>query len=330
MSTLPLLSRRGLSGMMLAALSARATAAQAGDDPLPSWRDGERKRAILDFLAATTTEGDAGFVPPGDRLAVFDNDGTLWVEQPMYTQLAFALDRVHALAPQHPEWQTQEPFRSVLAHDREGLSRAGTRGLVEIVKATHAGMSPDEFHVIVEDWLRQARHPRFGRPYTELIYQPMLEVLALFRARGFRTCICSGGTAEFMRPWTERVYGIPPGNVVGTTFQMSFENGRLLRLPEMDLINDGPGKPVGMSRFLGGLPQAAFGNSDGDYEMLQVVTAGPGRRLGMIVHHDDALREYAYDRQSHFGRLDRALNDAARRGWHLISMADDWSNVFPA
>jgi phosphoserine phosphatase len=330
MSVLPMLSRRGLSGLMLAALSARAVSAQPGDDPLPSWRDGASKRAILDFLAATTTEGGAGFVPPGDRLAVFDNDGTLWVEQPMYTQMAFALDRARALAPQHPEWQSQEPFRSVLANDHEGVARAGAHGLIEIVKVTHAGMSPDEFNALVEDWLSQARHPRFNRPYTELVYQPMIEVLALFRARGFRTCICSGGTVEFIRPWSERIYGIPSWNVVGSTLQMRFENGRLVRLPEVDLVNDGPGKPVGMSRFLGSLPQAAFGNSDGDYEMLQVVTAGSGRRLGMILHHDDAEREYAYDRQSHVGRLDRGLNDAAQRGWHLASMRNDWAKVFPA
>jgi hypothetical protein len=322
------LSRRSLSGLILATMTTAASA-QGAADPLPSWRDGARKRAILDFLSATTTEGSAEFVPPAERLAVFDNDGTLWVEQPMYTQIAFALDRVRALAPQHPEWQTQEPFRSVLAGDHEAIGRAGTRGLIEIIKVTHAGMSPDEFNRLVEDWLGQARHPRFGRPYTELVYQPMLEVLALFRARGFRTCICSGGSVEFMRPWTGRVYGIPPANVIGTTLQMRFENGRLLRLPEVDLVDDGPGKPVGISRFLGSVPQAAFGNSDGDYEMLEYVTAARGRRLGMIVHHDDAEREYAYDRQTHFGRLDRGLNDAALLGWHVVSMKGDWLRIFP-
>ncbi|MBR0649620.1 haloacid dehalogenase-like hydrolase [Roseomonas terrae] len=324
------LARRSLGGLLLAALSTRAALSQTGTDPLPSWRDSPRRTAILDFLAATTTEGSPAFVPQAERLAIFDNDGTLWVEQPLYTQVVFALDRVRALAPQHPEWQAQEPFRSVLAGDRDGIARAGTRGMLEIIRVTHAGMSPDEFHVLVEDWLRQARHPRFDRPYTQLVYQPMLEVLSLFRARGFRTCICSGGTVEFMRPWTGRTYGIPPANVVGTTLQMRFENGRLVRLPELDLNDDGPGKPVGISRFLGTLPQAAFGNSDGDYEMLQYITEGSGRRLGMIVHHDDAEREYAYDRQSNVGRLDRGLNDAARRGWHVLSMRDDWSQVFPS
>lgn len=327
MSDALLLARRSLGGLLLAAMTAAASA-QTGADPLPSWRDGPRKRAILDFLNATATEGTADFVPPSERLAAFDNDGTLWVEQPLYTQFIFALERLRALAPQHPEWQTREPFRSALAGDHEGLARSGERGLAQILAVTHSGMSPDEFHVIVMEWLGHARHPRFNRPYTELVYQPMLEALALFRARGFRTCIVSGGTVEFMRPWTERIYGIPRENVVGTTFQMRFENGRLLRLPEVDLIDDGPGKPVGISRFLGRRPQAAFGNSDGDYEMLQYVTSSPGRRLGMIVHHDDAEREFAYDRQSHVGRLDRGLNDAAQRGWHLISMRQDWSRVF--
>ncbi len=329
MTDAPTLARRSFGGLLLMAATASASA-QTGADPLPSWRDGPRKRAILDFLTATTTQGGAGFVPPAERLAVFDNDGTLWVEQPVYTQVAFALDRLRALAPQHPEWQTQEPFRSALAGDMAGLAGSGMRELMQIIGVTHAGMSPDAFHAIVLDWLGKARHPRFNRPYTELVYQPMLEVLALFRARGFRTCIVSGGSVEFMRPWTDGIYGIPPGNVVGTTFQMRFENGGLLRLPEVDLVDDGPGKPVGISRFLGRLPQAAFGNSDGDYEMLQFVTTGPAPRLGMFVHHDDAEREFAYDRQSHFGRLDRALNDAASRGWHLISMKDDWSAVFPA
>ncbi len=324
----PMLARRSLAGLLLTAATVPASA-QVGADALPSWRDGPRRRAILDFLAATTMEGSPDFVPPAERLAVFDNDGTLWIEQPTYTQIAFALDRLRALAPQHPEWQTQEPFRSALAGDQAGLAQSGLQGMMQIISVTHAGMSPEAFHAIVLEWLGQARHPRFNRPYTELIYQPMLELVGLFRARGFRTCIVSGGTVEFMRPWTGRIYGIPPENVVGTTFQMRFENGRLLRLPQLDLVDDGPGKPVGISRFLGRRPQAAFGNSDGDYEMLQYVTSAPGRRLGMIVHHDDAEREYAYDRQSHFGKLDRGLNDAAARGWHLVSMRQDWSRIFP-
>ncbi|WP_424812592.1 HAD family hydrolase [Roseococcus sp. YIM B11640] len=324
-----MLARRSLGALLLAASTATLASAQPGADPLPSWREGPRRQAILDFLRATTTEGSADFVPPSERLATFDNDGTLWVEQPLYTQFVFALERVRALAPQHPEWVSREPFRSVLDNDHAALARSGERGLAEIVAATHAGMSPDEFRAIVTDWLGHAQHPRFRRPYTELVYQPMLEVLALFRARGFRTAIVSGGTVEFMRPWTERIYGVPPEAVVGTTFQMRFENGRLLRLPQIDLVDDGPGKPVGISRFLGRMPQAAFGNSDGDYEMLQYVTGAPGRRLGMIVHHDDAEREYAYDRDSHIGRLVRGLDDAAQRGWHLISMKQDWTRVFP-
>ncbi len=328
MNTFPL-ARRGLAGLLLAAASGPAMA-QTGADPLPSWRDGARKRAILDFLAATTTEGGPDFVPAAERLAVFDNDGTLWVEQPLYTEFVFALERVRDLAPNHPDWATREPFRSLLANDRAALMRQGQRGFAELIAASHTGVTPDEFHAAVSAWLARARHPRFQRPYTELVYRPMLEVLALFRARGFVTAIVSGGTIEFLRPWTLRIYGIPTDLVVGTNFKMRWADEKLTILPEIDLVDDGPGKPVGIGRFLGRHPQAAFGNSDGDYEMLAYVTGRPGRRLGVIVHHDDAAREFAYDRQSHVGKLDRGLNDAAGRGWHLISMKDDWSSVFPA
>jgi phosphoserine phosphatase len=308
-------------------------AAQQGGDPLPSWRDGATKRAILDFLEATTREGGPDFVAPADRLATFDNDGTLWVEQPIYTQVAFALDRVRALAPRHPDWADREPFRSVIAGDMAAVARAGEKGIAEIIAVTHTGMTPEVFRQTALDWLASARHPRFHRPYTECIYQPMLEVLALFRARGFRTCIVSGGTTEFMRPWAEQVYGVPLEQVVGTAFRLRYEmvqgRGELLTLPQIEFIDDGPGKPAAISRILGRRPIAAFGNSDGDYEMLEYTTTGPGRRLGVIVHHDDAEREYAYDRQSHVGRLDRGLTDAERQGWRLISMRGDWARVFP-
>lgn len=328
----PAIQRRALSALLLAALPCVA-AAQTRGDPLPSWRDGATKRAILDFLRATTTAGSADFVAPAERLAVFDNDGTLWVEQPIYTQLTFAFDRVRALAPQHPEWATEEPFRSLVARDMAGVVAAGEHGIAKIVAATHTGMSPEAFRGIAGDWLATARHPRFARPYTECIYQPMLEVLSLFRTRGFRTCIVSGGTTEFMRPWAERTYGVPPEQVVGTAFRLRYGvaegRGTLTTLPEIDLIDDGPGKPAGISRAFGRRPIAAFGNSDGDYEMLEYATTGPGRRLGLIVHHDDSAREYAYDRQSHIGRLDRGLDDAQRQGWLLASMRDEWARVFP-
>jgi phosphoserine phosphatase len=328
------LSRRALSALLLAALPGVAASQGTAGDPLPSWREGATKRAILDFLTATSTEGGADFVPPAERLATFDNDGTLWVEQPIYTQVTFALARIRALAPQNPGWATQEPFRSVIAGDMAGLARSGARGLDEVMAVTHTGMTPDAFRGIALDWLRTARHPRFQRPYTECIYQPMLEVLAAFRARGWRTCIVSGGTTEFMRPWAEHAYGVPPAQVVGTTFKLRYERrqgrGELLTLPELDFNDDGPGKPAAISRILAQRPRAAFGNSDGDYEMLEYTTTGEGRRLGVIVHHDDAEREYAYDRQSHVGRLDRGLDDAERQGWKLASMKNDWTGIFPA
>ncbi|WP_249681009.1 HAD family hydrolase [Roseococcus pinisoli] len=328
----PVIQRRALSALVLAALPGLA-AAQGRGDPLPSWREGGTKRAILDFLRATTTPGSADFVAPAERLAVFDNDGTLWVEQPLYAQFAFALDRVRALAPQHPEWAMRDPFRAVLANDMHALVQTGEHGLAEIIAVTHTGMSPEVFRQTALAWLATARHPRFARPYTECIYQPMLEVLALFRARGFRTCIVSGGTLEFMRPWAEQAYGVPPDQIVGTTFKLHYglANGRgeLTTLSEVDLLDDGPGKPAGIARAFGRRPIAAFGNSDGDYEMLEYTTTGPGRRLGLIVHHDDAAREYAYDRQSHIGRLDRALTAAPQQRWLVTSMRDDWARVFP-
>jgi phosphoserine phosphatase len=304
----------------------------AQGDPLPSWNDGPPKQSILSFVAAVSREGSPDFVPAPQRIATFDNDGTLWCEQPMYVQLAFALDRVKALSDQHPEWTDKQPFKAVLENDMAALEQAGYRGLVELVMATHAGMSTEDFEKICVGWLKTARHPRFKRPYTELVYQPMLELLAYLRNSGFKTFIVSGGGIEFMRSWTEQVYGVPREEVVGSSIETRFtvENGpaELIHLPEINFIDDGDGKPVGINKHIGRRPIAAFGNSDGDLEMLQWATMSSGRRLGLIVHHTDAAREYAYDREANFGYLDEALDAAKQSNWILVSMKDDWKRVF--
>jgi phosphoserine phosphatase len=310
--------------------SAQAQAA----DPLPSWNDGRTKQSILDFVAAVTREGSSDFVPVPERIATFDNDGTLWVEHPMYTQLAFALDRVKGLAPQHPDWKTKQPFKAVLDGDMKTLAESGEHGLLELIMVTHAGMTTANFEKIVTDWIATAHHPRFKRPYTELVYQPMLELLAYLRANDFQTFIVSGGGIEFMRPWTEQVYGVPPQQVVGSSIKTRFEmrDGRplLFRLPQVNFIDDKAGKPVGINEHIGRRPIAAFGNSDGDLEMLQWATlAGDRRRFGLIVHHTDADREYAYDRNTHFGRLDVALDVAKMNAWTVVSMKTDWKEIFP-
>ncbi|MFY9602066.1 MAG: HAD family hydrolase [Pseudolabrys sp.] len=306
--------------------------ALAQGDPLPSWNDGKAKQSILDFVAAVTREGSPDLVPAPQRVATFDNDGTLWVEQPMYTQLAFALDRVKALTPLHPEWANQQPFKAVLDGDMKALAAAGEHGLVELVMASHSGMTTEEFERIVKDWISTARHPRFKRPYTELVYQPMLEVLAYLRANGFKTFIVSGGGIEFMRPWSEQIYGVPPEQVVGssikTRFQMRQGIPELFRLPDVNFVDDGVGKPVGINEHIGRRPIAAFGNSDGDLQMLQWTTKTGGRRFGLIVHHTDGEREYAYDRESHVGHLDKALDAAALNDWTVVSMKDDWKRIF--
>jgi hypothetical protein len=319
----------------LYALPLRVWAQAQGADPLPSWNSGRTKQSILDFVAAVTREGSADFAPVSERIATFDNDGTLWIEQPMYVQLAFALDRVVALAPEQPEWKEKQPFKAALDGDMKTLADSGERGMVELIMATHADMTVEEFERIVTHWLATARHPRFKRPYTELVYQPMLELLAFLRANGFQTFIVSGGGIEFMRPWTEPVYGIPPQQVVGTSIKTRFQmlDGRpeLFRLPQVDFIDDKAGKPVGINAHIGRRPIAAFGNSDGDLQMLQWTTlAGDRRRFGLIVHHTDAEREYAYDRHSHFGRLDLALDAAAVNGWTVVDMKADWKEIFPA
>jgi hypothetical protein len=318
-----------LAVALVATVGARLSA-----EPLPAWNPGPARQAILSFVEKVTKPGGPDFVPPAERIAVLDNDGTLWSEQPLYVQLVFALDRVKALAPQHPEWKEQEPFRSVLAGDLPAVLKSGNQGLLELVMASHAGMTTQEFAMIAEAWLESARHPKYGRPYTECIYAPMLELVEYLGANDFEVWIVSGGGIEFMRPWTERVYGIPPQRVVGSSVVTKYElrDGRpaIVRQPELDFLDDKAGKPVAINKFIGRRPIAAFGNSDGDFEMLEWATAGPGPRLGVILHHDDAEREVAYDRDSHIGRLARGLDEAPARGWTVVSMKDDWKRVFPA
>jgi phosphoglycolate phosphatase-like HAD superfamily hydrolase len=306
---------------------------QAISNPLPSWKDGTAKQSILNFVEKITKEGGPDFVPAADRIATFDNDGTLWVEQPGYTEAAFADDRLQEMAKQHPEWQRQQPYAAALHHDMKALAAAGDRGIMQILLATHAGMTTGEFSHLVADWISHAQHPRFKRPYTECIYQPMVEVLAYLRANGFKTYIVSGGEQEFMRPWTEKAYGIPAEQVVGTALKTAFQmkNGTpvVQRLPQIDSVDDGPGKPVNIGRFIGKRPIAAFGNSDGDQQMLEWTAAGSGARLMVLVHHTDADREYSYDRNSSVGRLDKALDEATAKRWLVVDMKSDWETIFP-
>jgi phosphoglycolate phosphatase-like HAD superfamily hydrolase len=307
--------------------------AQAQTDPLPSWNDGASKTAIVGFVGRVTKEGGPDFVPAAERIAVFDNDGCLWAEQPMYFQAIFIFDRVRQLASEHPEWNTKEPFASVLKGDLKGALAGGERALLEMTMATHAGMTSDEFARIAGEWLSSARHPKTGRLYTEMVYQPMLELLRYLRASGFKTFIVSGGGIEFLRVFAEKVYGVPPEQVIGSSIKTKFElrDGRpvLARLPELNFIDDKAGKPVGIQMHIGRRPIASFGNSDGDLEMLQWTTAAAGPRFGLIVHHTDEEREWAYDRDSHVGRLDRALDEARARGWTVVDMKADWKLVFP-
>ena len=323
--------------MLLAGFAVECHAKDASADsgrPLPSWRDGQARKAVLDFVRRVTKPGGAEFVPQAERIAVFDNDGTLWCEQPLYVQLAFVLDRVKVLAKDHPEWKEQQPFQAALAGDLKAVAATGQKGVMQLLMATHAGMTTEEFTQVARDWIATARHPRFDRPYTELVYQPMLELLAYLRANGFKTYIVSGGGVDFMRPWAEAVYGIPPEQVIGSAIQTKFEvrDGQpvIVRLPEIEFIDDKAGKPVRIQRIIGRRPLAAFGNSDGDFEMLQWTTAGQGPRLGLLVHHDDGEREYAYDRKSHIGTLARGLDEASQRGWTVVSMQRDWLQVFPS
>jgi phosphoserine phosphatase len=324
--------------LALAASLSLATRAFAETDPLPSWNDGPTKQAILEFVQAATDESSAKFVPPAERIATFDNDGTLWPSHPMYTQLAFALDRIKALAPQHPDWKDKQPFKAVLDNDLKALAAAGEKGLVELIMASHAGMSTAEFEKIVTDWFEKERHPRYKKRYTELAYQPMLELLAYLRDNGFKTYIVSGGGIEFMRPMTEKVYGVPPEQVIGSSIETKYEmkDGKpvLMRVPKVHFIDDKAGKPVGINEFIGRRPVAAFGNSDGDREMLEWTGAGDGARLMMLVYHDDAEREYAYGPanglpDTKFGTFSQSLMDEAKKKrWVVISMKDDWARIF--
>jgi hypothetical protein len=316
------------------AFAAVAHTVFAQTDPLPSWNEGPVKKSLADFVSRVTTEGGPDFVPPAQRIATFDNDGTLWTEQPIYFQGAFAFDRVKAIAPQNPAWKTQQPFKAVLENDMKTVSASGEKGLASIAVATHAGMPVEEFTKTVLDWIDTARHPRFNRPYTDLVYQPMLELLTYLRVNGFKTFIVSGGGIEFMRPWTEKVYGIPPEQVVGSSgivkFQISADGKPvLMKEAKVEFIDDGPGKPIGINRFIGRRPILAVGNSDGDLQMLQYTMGGTGPRLAIYVHHDDAEREYAYDRNSHIGKLSKGLDEARAKAWPVISMKRDWKTIFP-
>jgi phosphoglycolate phosphatase-like HAD superfamily hydrolase len=313
------------------ALAFITTIASAAE-PLPSWNEGAAKQAILAFVEKVTSEGSSDFVPPAERIAVFDNDGTLWAEQPFYFQAFYIFDRIKALAPQHPEWATEEPFASVLKGDVKGALAGGEHGLLAMAAATHAGLTSEEFSAAVNDWLATAKHPVTGKAYTDMVYQPMLELLDFLRANGFKTFIVSGGGIDFMRPWTERVYGIPPEQVVGSSLKAAYEvrDGKpvIVKLPELNFIDDKAGKPVGIHQHIGRRPIFAAGNSDGDFQMLEWTTSGEGARFGLLVHHTDAEREFAYDRESSVGKLSKGLDEAPQRGWSVIDMKNDWKTIY--
>lgn len=319
------------SALSLALFSAALALPAIAADPLPSWNEGATKQAILGFVEKVTSEG-VDFVPPAERIAVFDNDGTLWAEQPLYFQAFYLFDRVKALAPQHPEWTSEEPFASVLKGDYKSALAGGEHGLLAMAAATHAGLTSEEFSASVNDWLATAKHPFTGKAYTDMVYQPMLELLDHLRANGFKTFIVSGGGIDFMRPWTERVYGIPPEQVIGSSLKAAYEvrEGKpvIVKRPELNFIDDKAGKPVGIHQHIGRRPIFAAGNSDGDFEMLEWSTSGEGPRLGILIHHTDAEREFAYDRESHVGKLARGLDEAPQRGWSLIDMKSDWKTIY--
>jgi phosphoglycolate phosphatase-like HAD superfamily hydrolase len=315
------------------AISAFCSSVANAADPLASWNDGPAKKSILEFVAAVTDENGKDYVIPAERIATFDNDGTLWVEYPMYTQALFAFDRVKALAPQHPEWKTTQPFKGVLEGDMKAVGASGMKGLMQIIMATHSGMTAAEFEQEASSWLATTKQSKFDRRYTELVYQPQLELLDYLRANGFKTFIVSGGGMAFMRPISKKTYGIPPEQVVGSSvvaeFQIKDGKPALVRTPKIDFINDKAGKPVGIYEHIGRRPILAFGNSDSDMQMIEFTVAGEGRRLGLFVHHTDAVREYGYDRKSHVGTLDKALDQAGANGWIIVSMKDDWNTIFP-
>ncbi|MEM0954158.1 MAG: HAD family hydrolase [Pseudomonadota bacterium] len=303
-------------------------------DTLPSWRDTPTRAALLEFVEAVGEEGSAEFVAPADRVAVFDNDGTLWAEKPVYFQFYFVLDRIRSLAGAHPEWQQEQPFKAAIAGDLKGVAATGMDGLLKLVQASHGGSTMEAFEAQAGEWLAQARHPETGRLFTDMVYQPMLELLDFLRANGFTIYIVSGGGIDFLRQFSERVYGIPRERVVGSSVALQYRSDggqpRIERLAKLDFIDDKEGKPVGIQRHIGRRPILAFGNSDGDYQMLEWTTSGSGRRLGALLHHTDSKREWAYDHDSAVGRLDRGLNEAAERGWLLVDMKRDWARVFPA
>jgi hypothetical protein len=332
--TIPKIVSCVFSAAALLILRADCLAAQTTPDPLPSWNDGPAKKSIVEFVTKTTKSGSPDFVPVAERIATFDNDGTLWAEQPMYVQLAFAVDRIKNLAPKHSEWKEQEPYASLLKGDIKGALSAGEKALAQVLMASHSGMTTAEFEQIVKDWIATAKNPKTGRLYTQMIYEPMVELMEYLRANQFKTYIVSGGGIEFMRPWTEKAYGVPPEQVIGSTIRTKFElrDGKpiLERLPEIDFIDDKTGKPIAINKFIGRRPILAFGNSDGDQQMLEWTAAGSGARFMGLVHHDDAEREWAYDRNSHIGRLDKAWDEAIAKGWLVVSMKNDWKTIFPA
>jgi len=324
------LSLAGCAGTGSASTAQPVSPATA--DALPSWRNGTAKQTITKFVGDVTREGSPSFVAPAERIAVFDNDGTLWSEQPLYFQFLFMLDQVKAAAPGHPEWKSNPAFKALVTKDYPALA-SHEKELLQLVAGANSGMTVDEYDKTIRDWLATAQHPKFKRPYTELVYQPQLELLAYLRANGFKTFIVSGGTIEFMRPWAEKVYGIPPEQVIGSSQVVRYElrDGQptLIRLPKIDFVDDGPGKPVGIYRNIGRKPILAFGNSDGDLQMLQYTASSSGPHLALLVHHDDAAREFAYDRQSKVGKLDKAWDEAVADGWTVVSMKDDWQTIYP-
>jgi phosphoglycolate phosphatase-like HAD superfamily hydrolase len=328
------MNNQNLLATALVSVLAFTAAISHAADPLPSWNNGKARQSIVDFVEKVTKPGSPDFVPAAERIATFDNDGTLWAEQPMYFQILFAFDRVKVLAPQHPEWKDKEPFASLLKGDLKGALAGGEKALMEIVGATHSGLTTEEFEKIVREWIATAKHPATKKPLTGMVYQPMLELLSYLRANGFKTFIVTGGGIEFMRVFAEQVYGIPPEQVIGSSGKLKFEmrDGKpvLVKLPAIDFIDDKDGKPIGIQTHIGRRPIAAFGNSDGDLQMLQWTAAGPGARLCLYVHHTDAAREFAYDRESHIGKLDKGLDEAATKGWTVVSMKDDWKTIYPA
>lgn len=323
----------GLAFSLLLAICLAPFLALAQSDPLPSWNDGRSKQSIISFVGRVTKSGDVEYVPEARRVAVFDNDGTLWAEQPIYFQVAYAMDEIKKMSGSHPEWKDKQPFKAVLDGDLKALAATGSHGLLEIMAATHSGMTTDTYNKSVVDWLRTARHPRFDRPYTDLVYQPMLEVLSYLRANGFKTFIVSGGGVEFMRRFADKSYGIPPEQIVGSSGVVKFElkadgKAELIKEPKIEFVDDGPGKPVGINRFIGRQPIFAFGNSDGDQQMLEYTASGEGPRFMGLVHHTDGVREWAYDRNSKIGKLDKALDEAAAKNWTIVDMKNDWKQIF--